>query len=53
MPEWMWMPHELPAVPAPLLHAGSAPVRSHENVCVVPDVVIGPTLPPTELRFPA
>ena len=35
------------AGPAPELHAGSTPASEYENVCVVPDVVIGPTVPPT------
>jgi len=49
MPEWMWMPQLLPALPAPDEHAGSTPESEKLNVCVVwsSAVVIGPTLPLT------
>jgi len=41
------MPQLLPALPAPDEHAGSTPERDQKNVCVVPTVVIGPTVPDT------
>ena len=41
------LPQELPALPAPDEHCGSTPLSVYANVCVVPDVVIGPTEPET------
>lgn len=40
--------HELAAVPAPDEQAGSRPVSEKYTVCVVPAVVTGPTVPPTD-----
>ena len=52
MAEWMCTPHELAVLElAPDAQEGSAPVRLHEKVCEVLEVVIGPTLPATD-RLP-
>ena len=40
--------HELAAVPGPDEHNVSTPVSEKYTVCVVPAVVTGPTVPPTD-----
>ena len=39
MPEWMWMPHELAALPAPEAQAVSSPPSEYSIVWVVPAVL--------------
>ena len=46
VPEWMWMPQLLGCADG-VVHSGSTPTSVYEKVCVVPSVVIGPTVPAT------